>query len=226
MNPIDENIRKIIQSAGIEDARKVGSRLLPETIEECSRILKAASDNRINIRIVGNGSQSQQLEDCITLSTSKLSIEEEIDYENSTLTIGSGSDYSKFEKMTTDFSFSPSEFNGTIGGCISGAKSLPASLDLKDRLLMMKCVLPTGKVMELGSKAVKDVAGYDLAPLFFGAYGKLGLIASVTLNLAPMVRFRNNVVGEPVLHESESSDEIGGGLSKIIAVFDPAGIFR
>jgi glycolate oxidase FAD binding subunit len=46
-------------------------------------------------------------------------------------------------------------------------------------------VLADGTVANAGGKVVKNVAGYDLAKLFCGSHGRLGLIARVSLRLHP-----------------------------------------
>ncbi len=47
-------------------------------------------------------------------------------------------------------------------------------------------VLSDGKVAKAGSKVIKNVAGYDLAKLFAGSFGTLGLIGSVSVRLHPL----------------------------------------
>ena len=47
-------------------------------------------------------------------------------------------------------------------------------------------VLSDGTVAKAGGKVIKNVAGYDLAKLFAGSFGTLGLIASVSVRLHPL----------------------------------------
>ena len=46
-------------------------------------------------------------------------------------------------------------------------------------------VLSDGTVAKSGGKVIKNVAGYDLAKLFTGSFGTLGLIARVAVRLHP-----------------------------------------
>jgi len=56
----------------------------------------------------------------------------------------------------------------------------------RDWVLGMKVIQPDGTVAKCGSKAVKNVAGYDVQKLMIGARGTLALIAEVTLKTFPL----------------------------------------
>lgn len=55
----------------------------------------------------------------------------------------------------------------------------------RDSALSLEVVLADGTVLNTGSGALKDVAGYDLTSLFIGSEGTLGVITSATLRLRP-----------------------------------------
>jgi glycolate oxidase len=54
----------------------------------------------------------------------------------------------------------------------------------------LRVVVPGGAVLELGGKNRKDVAGYDLLPLFVGSEGTLGVVTQATLRLVPLPSHR------------------------------------
>jgi glycolate oxidase len=54
-----------------------------------------------------------------------------------------------------------------------------------DYVLGVEVVLADGRVLRTGRRTVKGVAGYDLARLFVGAEGTLGIITEATLALRP-----------------------------------------
>lgn len=78
---------------------------------------------------------------------------------------------------------------GTVGGSVS--MNLPHLLESqcgswRDWVLGLTVVRSDGTVAKCGSKAVKNVAGYDVQKLFIGARGRLGVIAEVILRTYPL----------------------------------------
>jgi glycolate oxidase len=55
-----------------------------------------------------------------------------------------------------------------------------------DYVLGLDVVLADGRLVHLGGRTVKDVAGYDLKRLFIGSEGTLGIIVGATLRLRPL----------------------------------------
>ena len=64
------------------------------------------------------------------------------------------------------------------------ARSSTAST--KRYVLALEAVLPTGEVVRTGSKAVKNVVGYDLTQLLVGSEGTLAIVTEATLRLVPL----------------------------------------
>jgi glycolate oxidase FAD binding subunit len=77
----------------------------------------------------------------------------------------------------------------TVGGMIATADSGPLRHrygGVRDLVVGMTVILSDGTVAKSGGKVIKNVAGYDLAKLFAGSYGTLGLIATVAVRLHPL----------------------------------------
>jgi len=53
-------------------------------------------------------------------------------------------------------------------------------------VLGLEVVLPTGEIVELGGKRLKDVTGYDLLHLMVGSEGTLGVFTRIVLRLLPL----------------------------------------
>lgn len=49
----------------------------------------------------------------------------------------------------------------------------------------LEVVLPTGEIITLGGKLLKNNAGYDLMQLMIGSEGTLGIITKAWIRLAP-----------------------------------------
>lgn len=77
----------------------------------------------------------------------------------------------------------------TVGGVLATADSGPLRHHYgapRDLVLGMTVALSDGTVARSGSKVIKNVAGYDLAKLFTGSFGTLGIILSVSVRLHPL----------------------------------------
>lgn len=76
----------------------------------------------------------------------------------------------------------------TVGGLVATADSGPRRLKygaVRDLVIGMTVVLADGTVAHSGGRVIKNVAGYDLARLFTGSLGALGMIAEVIFRLHP-----------------------------------------
>jgi glycolate oxidase FAD binding subunit len=85
----------------------------------------------------------------------------------------------------------------TIGGIVACNDSGPRRHRFgspRDLIIGIEVALANGRVAHSGGRVVKNVAGYDLARLFCGSRGSLGLITSVTFKLAPTPRQSRTVV--------------------------------
>jgi glycolate oxidase FAD binding subunit len=76
----------------------------------------------------------------------------------------------------------------TIGGVMATNDSGPLRHrfgGMRDLVVGVTVVLSDGTIAKSGGKVIKNVAGYDLAKLFTGSFGTLGLIARVAGRLHP-----------------------------------------
>lgn len=79
----------------------------------------------------------------------------------------------------------------TIGGLLvtgDGGPSRQSYGILRDLVIGVTVVLADGSVARSGGHVIKNVAGYDLAKLFHGSFGTLGIVAEVVLRLHPLPR--------------------------------------
>jgi len=77
-----------------------------------------------------------------------------------------------------------SSIGGNVAECAGGPRAFKYGTT-KRYVLALEAVLSTGEIVETGSKAVKNVVGYDLTQLLVGSEGTLAIITKVTLRLIP-----------------------------------------
>jgi glycolate oxidase FAD binding subunit len=117
-------------------------------------------------------------------------------YEPSELVVTArcGTSLSLLEKTLSEkgqmLPFEPPHFgaDATVGGAVAAGLSGPrraAAGALRDFVLGATLVDGRGRVLSFGGKVMKNVAGYDVARLLAGSLGTLGLIAEVSLKVAP-----------------------------------------
>ena len=77
----------------------------------------------------------------------------------------------------------------TIGGNIAenagGLRGLKYGVT-KDYVNSMEVILPTGEIINIGTRTVKSVTGYNLVDLIVGSEGTLGVVTKATLGLLPV----------------------------------------
>lgn len=81
----------------------------------------------------------------------------------------------------------------TIGGNIATNAGGPRCLKYgvtRDYVLGLEVALPDGSLVRLGSRTHKNKTGFDLAKLFVGSEGMLGIVTEATLKLLPLPPFR------------------------------------
>ncbi len=76
-----------------------------------------------------------------------------------------------------------------IGGNVAENSGGPKAVKygvVKDYVLNLEVVLPTGEIIWTGSNVIKNVTGYNLTQLIVGSEGTLGIVTKIVLKLIPL----------------------------------------
>src|SRR6185503_12613503 len=92
-------------------------------------------------------------------------------------------------------SLNQSSIGGNVAECAGGPRAFKYGTT-KRYVLALEAVLATGEVIHTGSKAVKNVVGYDLTQLLTGSEGTLAILSEITLRLIPKPAARATLLAE------------------------------
>jgi len=171
--------------------------VIPQSVDQISRLLKLANDDGFGIVARGSGSGlsggSIPVENSVVLLTNQWDRIIEIDQQNLSAWVQPGVITAKLHSAVEALGlFYPPDPGSaaicTIGGNVAenagGLRGLKYGVT-KNYVLGMEVVLPNGEVIVTGGKSVKDVAGYSLKDFLIGSEGTLGIITRVLLRLIP-----------------------------------------
>ena len=100
----------------------------------------------------------------------------------------------------------PGALRGSLGATVSTASAGPLQAGFgtpRDHVLGATLATGDGRLLHLGGKVVKNVAGFDLLKLALGSWGTLGVITSVTIRLHPVPELDRTLLFEsPDVHSA------------------------
>jgi len=168
----------------------------PANTQEISKVLQYANKHEIPVTIFGSGTSnmlgSKPKHRGITLSTERLNFIQ-IDEDSQWFECGVGAKTGDVIRELGKLGyFLPIQTQ--IGSSIGGAVSINTTGHLTDNIfgrpvnnvLGLEIVLPTGEIIQTGSKSLRRAVGWDLTRIFVGAEGVLGVITKVRMVLRPM----------------------------------------
>ena len=175
---------------------------LPRSTASVSAVLHFASEHRIPVTPRGAG--HGYVGGCvparggIALSLERMKRIKEIDPGDFVAVVEAGVITQKLqeavEKMGLFYPPDPaSRANCTLGGNIATNAGGPRCLKYgvtRDYVLGVEVVLADGSVVRLGSRTHKNKTGFELARLFVGSEGLLGIVTEATLKLLPLPPYR------------------------------------
>jgi glycolate oxidase len=180
--------------------------VLPSSAREISAILKLANESGIPVTPRGGGTNvsggSIPIKGGIVLCTTRMNRIIEINKANLDAIVEPGVILQEFQEALAKeglfFPPDPQSFAGcTMGGVVAENSGGPSCLKYgvtKQYVLGLEVVLADGSIMKLGGLTPKNRTGYELAMLFTGSEGTLGIISKITLRLLPSPKDSKTIV--------------------------------
>ncbi len=174
----------------------------PDNTEQVSKVLRLA--NREMIPVTPRGSGTGLSAGCvpmyggIVMSMERMNRIVEVDTSNLFMVVEPGVTTGEVQRKAREMgllyagdpcSAESSQIGGNVAENAGGNKAVRYGTTGR-YVHGLEVVLPSGEVMTVGGKCVKDVAGYDLVKLFVGSEGTLGVVTRVWLKLLPLPRFK------------------------------------
>lgn len=167
------------------------------TTEEVAAVMQYASEKLIPVTPRGSGTglvgAAVPIYGGIVLDLSRMNRILELDLENLTLTVEPGVLLMEIAQYVQEHDLfyppDPGEKTATVGGNIStnagGMRAVKYGVT-RDYVRGLEVVLPSGQVMQLGGKVVKNSSGYAIKDLLVGSEGTLGIVTKAILKLLPL----------------------------------------
>ncbi|WP_420628385.1 FAD-binding oxidoreductase [Candidatus Leptofilum sp.] len=176
----------------------------PTNSQQVADVLQIAHRHRIPVTPWGAGSSLEgnpiPLFGGITLSLARMNQIVALHADDFQVTVQPGLGYKDLNQQLGPHGlfFAPDPgANASIGGMLAnnaaGSRTVKYGAT-KDNVLAMEVVLADGRILQTGSRSVKQSAGYDMLHLFVGSEGTLGVITQATLRLAPVSAIMSSAV--------------------------------
>jgi len=195
----------------------------PATAEEVSEIVKLANKHLIPVVPRGGGTglcgAAIPTQSSIVLSLERLNRIVEYDDKNIMITVEAGvtlegllEELKEHDKVF--FPVHPGDEGAQIGGMIvenaGGVRAVKHGI-MRNHVKGAEVVLPTGELVQLGGKLIKNNMGYDLLHMMIGSEGTLGIVTKATLKLYA----KNPNIGT-LLVSFDSTEEASDIVPKIL----------
>ena len=173
----------------------------PETAQEISQIMVLCNRDKIPVtpRGAGTGLSGGALPNLggVLISMERLNRIIQIDERNLQVTTEPGVITEELQNAVKEkglfYPPDPSSRGSCfIGGNISANSGGPKAVKygvVRDYVLNLEIVLPTGDIMWTGANVLKNSTGYNLTQLLVGSEGTLGIVTKIVLKLIPLPKY-------------------------------------
>lgn len=202
----------------------------PETAQQVADVLRLANEQRIPVTPwgVGTSLEGNPIPLCggILMSFERMNKIVAVHADDFQVTVQSGIGHKDLNAQLARYGlFFPPDpgANATVGGMLAnnaaGIRTVKYGAS-KDNVLRMQVALADGRLIEVGSRSVKQSSGYDLLHLFVGSEGTLGVITEATLKLVPVPTLMSAVLA--------SFETVNAAVEAVVAIrgsgLDPAAL--
>ena len=204
----DASARETYGTDGTKHSSPADVVVLPGSTEEISQLAKLCHDERVPIVARGAGTGytggAVPTRGGVVLSLERMNRILEIDQLNLLARVQpnviTGDLQDAVEKVGLFYPPDPaslrqSALGGNVAECAGGPRAFKYGTT-KRYVLALEAVLANGEIIHTGSKAVKNVVGYDLTQLLVGSEGTLAIITEITLRLIPKPPARATLLAE------------------------------
>lgn len=203
----DEEILELYSRDETEDLKFYPEVVVkPVTAKQISEILKLCNENKIPITPRGGGTGlsggALPVYGGIILSLEKMNRILEIDNKNFQAVAEPGVITQTFhEEVEKHGLFYPPDpaskgschLGGNLAECSGGPRAVKYGVT-KDYVLGIEAVLPTGEILDLGARVLKNVSGYNLTQLIIGSEGTLAVITKIIFRLIPLPKQKKMIL--------------------------------
>lgn len=211
----------------------VGLRAEPEVVvratsaQQVSDLFKLANLERVPVTPRGAGyglsGGAVAVEGGIVLTLEKMNRVLEIDHANLMVTVEpgliTGELHRAVEAEGLFYPPDPASLDScTIGGNIAEGAGGPRAVKYgvtKDYVCGLEAVLPSGEIVHMGGKLVKDVTGYSLMQLLVGSEGTLAVVTQIILRLLPLPAYQVDLF-VPFDDFQTAADAVSGMIARRI----------
>jgi glycolate dehydrogenase FAD-binding subunit len=203
----------------------------PGSVEEASQVLRGAAEDGLAVAVVGGGSKLGlgNPPERVDLLVSTAGLDRVLEHAAGDLVVRvqAGVRLADLQTVLAPagqwLALDPPEPRATVGGVVAANASGPRRLrygTVRDLIIGITVVLADGTVARAGGKVVKNVAGYDLAKLFCGSLGTLGMIAEATFRLHP-----RPAAAAAVTMQAERLEQVGAAVGSLLrSTLEPSAI--
>ena len=170
----------------------------PSSAEEIAQIMKLANNYKIPVTPRGAGSGlsggAVPIYSGIVLSVERMNRILEIDRENLVVVVEPGVVTNEINNAVKEYGLFYAGYPMSVETCYIGgnvAENAGGGRAVKygvtgRYVIGLEVVTPTGDIVHLGGKVMKDVTGYDFIHLMVGSEGTLGIFTKIYLKLMPL----------------------------------------